>query len=353
MEFSDFLKKADSLLTKKQENQEKTEDFQHSKSKFDAIEYEQSGLDESIRSQLEQMEQGYEDDFGIIEQERRMIEEERRETVTAVQKELSYLKQANEKLEATQNSKYANHFLDAKRACENRINEYTLLLERLEAGANDSSKSNAEHFSNLEEDLSALSEIRTKADAVRMLTAITPSQRQAVTAYTSEYGPVTYKQMNGFLRDRRSPNEGSRETRAAIKELHNLLEHQVTKRPITVYRTVSADVEMVNGPVKSINQYRDEELVGKLLFDRGFVSTSLDLFSTRPGSTKLIIDLPAGTQGAYIGDISAFKEQENEFLMDFEQHFRVTKVERKDGMRFIYVKSLKRKNEVPATTGNR
>lgn len=84
----------------------------------------------------------------------------------------------------------------------------------------------------------------------------------------------------------------------------------------------------------------DEELVGHVIRDGGFMSTTLLQESSFMGSLQLEIAVPAGAPGAYVGSLSRFPD-EAEVLFDAQQQLVITGVRRgKYGERIISTKML-------------
>lgn len=130
----------------------------------------------------------------------------------------------------------------------------------------------------------------------------------AIKDYTREE-PNYYKNINKKLRGKTLFfDEGNRD-RATL--IHNALQKAEVPIPCTVYR---------GGPPDILGKYKnmtDDELVGKVLLDKGFMSTSTVKGSEFGGSVKLEIHVPAGAKGAYLSNgISVIGQGEHEMLFD-------------------------------------
>ncbi len=144
--------------------------------------------------------------------------------------------------------------------------------------------------------------------AIKWKEELSTDEVKALTDYTREE-PNYYRNINQKLRGKTLFfDEGNRERAAMI---HNALKKSEVPCSCTVYR---------GGPPDILGKYKnlsDKELVGKVLLDKGFMSTSTVKGSEFGGSVKLEIFVPAGAKGAYLSDgISAVGEGEHEMLFD-------------------------------------
>jgi hypothetical protein len=130
----------------------------------------------------------------------------------------------------------------------------------------------------------------------------------ALKDYTREE-PNYYKNINKKLRGKALFFEDGNRERADL--IHNALQKAEVPVSCTVYR---------GGPPEMLGKYRnitDDELVGKVLLDKGFMSTSTIKGSEFGGNVKLEIYVPAGAKGAYLSSgISAVGQGEHELLFD-------------------------------------
>lgn len=150
-------------------------------------------------------------------------------------------------------------------------------------------------------------------------------ERQAIEEYTmSDW----YKNINNTLRHPLTTHftSGNRE-RARL--IHKGLSKSALPCECMVYRGTSK---------KFLGKYQnapDEALVGKVLPERGFMSTSLNKEDHFGGEVILHIKAPKGASGAYIGSISNKKDSESEVLFDCGQMLRINCVRRDAGGRRI------------------
>ena len=332
----DFFKSgAKAWKEKKTEYTEKKAEWEESFEKFQEAEACSERLDQEIQREFAGLEREYQQESELLAEECRMLESQRFALHQEIEKKLEDLQTARAKLTAAASGMYGAHFQEALGVCERSIQNYRELLDLLEEDARDCQGDAAASRRSRQRETTLLTELQVQEAVIPMLVSMTKEQRAAVSCYTGS----GYKQINPYLRRQTGrPEEG---VLKQIQALHSLLENQRLKTPMTVYRGVSHNTAMIGGSKRGLNTYSDEELCGKLLVDGAFVSTSLRENSAFPG-TMLVLDLPAGTRGAYVGDISTLQHEEREFLMDKDQAFRVTKVERRNGKRYIYAKSLKK-----------
>lgn len=317
-------------MEKKKENQNSQKDLGDSLNKIEGVYANKSNLDDMILEPLERYKVGLLEQQHELMTELQLIEEERTNLRDEICSAITNLKEARVKLEDQVKNKYGSHFLDAMGACDNCIQSYEALLDMLQV---DSSRFEGDIdgvIDAFQKEQSIATELRIKEQAINMLISMTPAQRSALRYYTAEGS----RYMNNVLRTRnKSINEN---VNNSIRELHNMLKEHRTSVPVTLYRGIESDVTMVNGSNKGLDQYSDAELCGKLLTDRAFVSTSLRKEDAFSKPTMLVLNAPVGTYGAYVGDVGSYGDAESEFLMDCCQAFRVTKIDRINGKRYIY-----------------
>jgi len=117
--------------------------------------------------------------------------------------------------------------------------------------------------------------------------------------------------------------------------IHQALSACSIPQACTVYRGTSA---ASLGPLQNL---ADDQLVGALFNDKGFLSTSINSEDAFRGEIKLVIDVPAGAKGAYIGYLSQLGHSESEVLFDMDSLMRITKVDRdKNGKRVIHARMM-------------
>lgn len=119
------------------------------------------------------------------------------------------------------------------------------------------------------------------------------------------------------------------------QKIHRALVSASIPSTCTVYRGVSS---------KALGMLRvlpDNMLVGKVISDKGFMSTSLERNSAFSNGMLLEIEVPKGSHGAYVGNISAAGHYESEVLFDAGQKMRITGIKHDtNGRRIISVRIL-------------
>lgn len=161
--------------------------------------------------------------------------------------------------------------------------------------------------------------------------ALSQSEATAVHAYTG----TAYNNINAVLRGKAGTfNEGNREIASNI---HSALSRSCIPEDCTVYRGASREA------LGAYQNLPDEALVGKLIGDKGFMSTSLNPGDAFGGEVRLEISVPAGAKGAYVGYISQCQHYESEVLFDRGQMMRITGVYYNEfGKRIIRAEMLKK-----------
>lgn len=168
-----------------------------------------------------------------------------------------------------------------------------------------------------------------KSDVFGFFQSLSTEQKEAISIYTSG----GYKSINPHLR---SGKPISAEGQEYVNNLHSALSNSRLKNDVTVYRGVDSDALPCGGNIS------DEDLVGKVMIDRGFMSTSFLINIAREFSQEniFVIHAPAGEQGAYIGKMSSVP-REDELLFNTNSIMKIKSVERDErGTRIIHVMML-------------
>jgi len=74
---------------------------------------------------------------------------------------------------------------------------------------------------------------------------------------------------------------------------------------------------------------------GDVFHEPGFTSVSLSHSSAMQGDVSFRIKLPTGTKGGYLGRLSEYRDQEQEFLVQAGSTYKVTKVTVQSGRTFV------------------
>lgn len=165
-----------------------------------------------------------------------------------------------------------------------------------------------------------------KSDVFGFFQSLSPEQKEAVSIYTSS----GHKSINRHLR---SGEPISAEGEEYINNLRSALCSSRLRNGVTVYRGVDSDALPYGGNIS------DEDLVGKVMIDRGFMSTSFSIDTAREFSHEnvFVIDAPAGSQGTYVGEMSSVP-WEDELLFNSNSIMKIKSVERDEsGTRIIHM----------------
>ena len=142
------------------------------------------------------------------------------------------------------------------------------------------------------------------------------SERSAIRDYTG----TSYVNINAVLRGLESDFDVGNHERASL--IHSALSQSSIPQSCTVYRGAS---------LSSLGNYAntsDEELIGNIISDDGFMSTSLDREDAFGGEVRYEISVPEGADGAYVGYLSHAQHYESEVLFDYGQMLQITDVRR-------------------------
>ena len=142
------------------------------------------------------------------------------------------------------------------------------------------------------------------------------SERSAIRDYTG----TSYVNINAVLRGLEYDFDVGNHERASL--IHSALSQSSIPQSCTVYRGAS---------LSSLGNYAntsDEELIGNIISDDGFMSTSLDREDAFGGEVRYEISVPEGADGAYVGYLSHAQHYESEVLFDYGQMLQITDVRR-------------------------
>lgn len=114
--------------------------------------------------------------------------------------------------------------------------------------------------------------------------------------------------------------------------MHSALEKARIPCECKVYRGASSSA------LGKLRFLPDNMLVGHLLLDKGFMSTSLERGDAFDDDLLLEIEVPKNSRGVYVGYISAAGHYESEVLFDVRQVMKIKGVSRNsDGRKIINV----------------
>ena len=155
-------------------------------------------------------------------------------------------------------------------------------------------------------------------------------QKEAIRAYTS----TAYLDINATLRGIKKKFY-SETNRSFAKQIHLALEEHTIPCDCVVYRGLNSTAL---GPLEKLS---DQELIGAVFTDNGFMSTSLGQEDAFRGAVQLEIEVPKGAKGAYIGYISQQGHTESEVLFNMGQYIQILDVKRDQyGNRKIHARMM-------------
>lgn len=159
--------------------------------------------------------------------------------------------------------------------------------------------------------------------------SLSKEQYAALSAYTGS----AYVNINATLRGISPSFQDGYKEKAIL--IHQALSASSIPQACTVYRGASA------AALGSLQNVPDDQLVGSYFSDNGFMSTSINSEDSFGGEIKLVIDVPAGAKGAYVGYLSQLGHSESEVLFDMGSVMQITKVERNgNGQRVIHARMM-------------
>ncbi|MCR4792859.1 MAG: hypothetical protein K5871_08915 [Lachnospiraceae bacterium] len=172
-----------------------------------------------------------------------------------------------------------------------------------------------------------------KADLVKQagsdwIDGLSQDEKTAVFQYTG----MAYDNINGTLRGLGPGFVGNNQKFA--QNLHNSLDRSSIPTDCTVYRGISSDA------LGELEALSDDQMVGKVYADKGFLSTSLDKKQAFDKDVLLVIDVPKGAKGACVEEISAVNT-EREVLFDCGRTMVVLDCSRDEkGKRIVHVQMM-------------
>lgn len=150
----------------------------------------------------------------------------------------------------------------------------------------------------------------------------------AIREYTKQDDVYDYQVLNGILR------KGEYGMNPAADERIDLISAALARGSNTETFIGVRGINTQNMSSEVRAKY-DGLQPGSLIHDPGFMSLSLSPTPAIGGSTILRVKVPPGTQGAYVGGISVWGDQEQEYLAQAGTTVRVNKVAKKDGTTYI------------------
>lgn len=151
------------------------------------------------------------------------------------------------------------------------------------------------------------------------LTTLDHAQRDAITKYTSS----TYHAMNDYLRSK-GTLDASDEIKQLIKQCQAALKKASLPEDVIVRR--GSRYNMLEELGLDISKENKDRLVGGIVQDSGFLSTSPDASGGFDIGIEYIIKIPKGSQAMYVAPISQFYS-ERELLVNCGGKFMVDNVE--------------------------
>lgn len=151
------------------------------------------------------------------------------------------------------------------------------------------------------------------------LTALTGTQKDAVVSYTGS----AYEAMNDYLRANGAYDASDR-TKQLIKQCQAALKKASLPEDVIVRR--GSGYNMLKELNIDISETNKDKLIGGVVQDLGFLSTSPDPRGGFSSDIEYVIKVPEGSQAMYVAPISQF-HNERELLVNCGGKFMVDDVE--------------------------
>ena len=144
---------------------------------------------------------------------------------------------------------------------------------------------------------------------------MTSAERQAIYDYTTD---AYYPNINNVLRGIESSYAPGNAAR--VEQITNALNKATIADDIVVYRGVGRDA------LGAFKDLPNNQLVGKVLEEKAFMSTSLVPEGCFAKPITYVIKVPQGTKGAFIENLSMYGSQEVELLLNRGQKMVIQQV---------------------------
>ena len=151
------------------------------------------------------------------------------------------------------------------------------------------------------------------------LATLTGTQRSAVVSYTGS----AYEAMNDYLRANGAYDASDR-TKQLIKQCQAALKKASLPEEVIVRR--GSGYNMLKELGIDVSEANKDKLVGGIVQDLGFLSTSPDPSGGFSSGIEYVIKIPEGSQAMYVAPISQF-HSERELLVNCGGKFKVDDVE--------------------------
>nr|DAP11489.1 MAG TPA: ADP-ribosyltransferase exoenzyme [Caudoviricetes sp.] len=151
------------------------------------------------------------------------------------------------------------------------------------------------------------------------LATLTGTQKSAVVSYTGS----AYEAMNDYLRANGAYDASDR-TKQLIKQCQAALKKASLPEEVIVHR--GSGYNMLKELGLDISEANKDKLVGGIVQDLGFLSTSPDPSGGFSSGIEYVIKIPEGSQAMYVAPISQF-HSERELLVNCGGKFMVDDVE--------------------------
>lgn len=177
-------------------------------------------------------------------------------------------------------------------------------------------ESNTPAYKNFFDDLEAANEYGA-AQWSDWYNSLSDEDKIGINGYTGR----AYSEINSALRSKRGLESARPGFQSIAQKLEAALAKAEVREPVEVVRSIN---KSVLAKVK----------VGDTITDKGFTSTSLFKRENLPASKEtIVIRLPAGTKGAYVGNVSTYSS-ESEIILQRGTQFKVIGIDN-DGNRIL------------------
>lgn len=168
--------------------------------------------------------------------------------------------------------------------------------------------------------------------------SLSREERAALRAYTGS----SYASINAYYRGK-TKDFDSEDSRNCAAHICSAMAKSTIPCDCVVYRG------MGNSALGNLAHLSDEELMGQIYRDKGFMSTSINPEDAFGGAVRLEIEVPKGTRGGYVGYVSEHGHTESEVLLDRGQVMRFTNIRRdENGVRVIRARIISESEAVNA-----
>ena len=296
---------------------------------IDVLSSENTRLDEAVSDKILSITASHSREIKRVEAEQSETSHKIESLIKIVQDNIAKVQDVIAKSELLREQGFYSEYSRHKKVYDDHLSKWQDLLKEL---SDEKFSHNISHnFTSQIEKISELEREINKQDVMSLqiswYASLSQEEKEALDAYTSTNA---YKEINNYMRHNEDFSEDVKDKRLSqIQTLHHNLKSSIITHEIKVFRGFQSEAS-IGKIVPKIGICNLSDLgKGNLLYDAGFISTSFSRGIARGFADYALIELtvPAGANGAYLGDYSLEHGYEEEFLLNCNQIIRIDEIE--------------------------